>query len=437
MSNVTDRSCYTPFWAGIENNWYKNAALDAVWKPEYDKLVEELVDRRAPYIYPFAGDVLRVVDRENNTSFSSENQNCGYYILTRAYQMPHTRQKWLDAVKREETHVHVCPICKTQNHLLHFHPDILREYGTNPPWCRTCNYVVRRYTKFWNEDTKQRLGVMMTRLDEACPCDICGASFSLAEHVFTYYSFGGKAVDLLYPNLFANICPDCFGKAFFDYRRGSPRKRLTALYDLFLFIGKVPTRDFENLFYLYRDRESIVKLVSLLQRMRTPSGYAEEFGSFFAALVKSGVLPEGSKKMVIGTMTLSKDGHLCLSLPEKEIDDFLLAEGIAHDKEVSYPAYSFRADWELFGSKGRTFVEYFGLMSNPDYAAKAKVKTEIALAAGIELIAMFPGTDWKAMMLNWKKNNVSGKERLDAPPQANPFVKAEREGKAEKQEEML
>jgi hypothetical protein len=76
-------------------------------------------------------------------------------------------------------------------------------------------------------------------------------------------------------------------------------------------------------------------------------------------------------------------------------------------------------------------------MSNPDYAAKAKVKTEIALAAGIELIAMFPGTDWKAMMLNWKKNNVSGKERLDAPPQANPFVKAEREGKAEKQEEML
>jgi site-specific DNA-methyltransferase (adenine-specific) len=32
---------------------------------------------------------------------------------------------------------------------------------------------------------------------------------------------------------------------------------------------------------------------------------------------------------------------------------------------------------------------------------------------------------------------LSGKERLDAPPQANPFAKAEREGKAEKQEEML
>ena len=33
-------SFYTPFYAGIETNWYKNPALDAVWKPEYDVLVE-------------------------------------------------------------------------------------------------------------------------------------------------------------------------------------------------------------------------------------------------------------------------------------------------------------------------------------------------------------------------------------------------------------
>jgi DNA methylase/NACHT-associated inactive Restriction Endonuclease 1 len=32
---------------------------------------------------------------------------------------------------------------------------------------------------------------------------------------------------------------------------------------------------------------------------------------------------------------------------------------------------------------------------------------------------------------------LTGKNRLEAPPQANPFAKAEREGKAEKQEEML
>ena len=35
------------------------------------------------------------------------------------------------------------------------------------------------------------------------------------------------------------------------------------------------------------------------------------------------------------------------------------------------------------------------------------------------------------------KGLLSGTERLEAPPQANPFAKAEREGKAEKEEEML
>src|SRR5438552_16572760 len=32
---------------------------------------------------------------------------------------------------------------------------------------------------------------------------------------------------------------------------------------------------------------------------------------------------------------------------------------------------------------------------------------------------------------------LTGKKRLEAPPQANPFAKAEREAKQEKQEEML
>ncbi|MGO9246565.1 MAG: hypothetical protein ACLP0A_02890 [Verrucomicrobiia bacterium] len=246
----------------------------------------------------------------------------------------------------------------------------------------------------------------MAHVKGARVCDICATSFTLEQHIFTYHTFGGKFVDLLYPNLFANVCAVCFEKAFNDYRGGSPQERLTALYDLFLLIGKVPTKDFDNLFYLFRDKGSLVRLVTVLQRMRTPSGYSAEFGTFFAALVRAGVLPEGSKKMVIGTMTLSKDGHLCLSLPEKEIDDFLFLEGIPHSKEVHYPDSPLRTDWELFGATARTFVEYFGLMTNPDYAARANEKIEIASAKGIDLIALFPDTDWKEKLLNWKKDKL-------------------------------
>jgi len=404
--NTRISSFYTPFWAGIENNWYKNSALDAVWKPEYDVLIEQLVERHAPYIYPFAREVLRVIDEQNNTNFAHENKNHDYYILTRAYQMPRTRQRWLDALASEEGRIFVCPVCKKQSPVLGLHPDLIAQYGTNPPWCRTCNYVVGRYTKFWNDETKRRLSDVMRRLDEPRPCDLCGSTFSLEKQVFTYQSFGLKAVDLLYPNLFANICSGCFSQAFADHRRGSKKSHLAALYELFLLVGKIPTRDFASLFYLFRDRDSIVKLVGVLQKARTPAGYEDECGNVFAALVKAGILPKGSRKMKIGAMMLSIDEHLCLSIPEKEIDDFLFAQGIEHDKEVYYPNSNYRADWELFGSGSRTFVEYFGLMSNAAYADKARQKSMIASAHGIELIGIYPCTDWKSVILLWKTQKL-------------------------------
>ena len=395
-------SFYTPFWAGIENDWYKNPEIDAVWKPDYDKLVEQLVIKYAPYIYPFAKEVLRVIDQQNQTSFAGNRNYSDYYVLTRAYQMPHTRQLWVDAVEREKNRIYVCPMCKAQTPALSIHPDIIREYGINPPWCRTCNYVVKRYSGFWNDEIKARLSELMDSLSAERCCEICGSSFSLGENVFTYKTFGGKSVDLLYPNLFARVCHGCFDKAFEDCKRGSRASRLKALYDLFLLIGKIPTTDFDRLFYLFRDHDQIIRLVSLLQQMRTPEGYEKEFRSFFGALVKAGVLPKGSRRMVIGTMILANDGHLCLSLAEKEIDDFLFANGLKHDKEVYYPDSNCRTDWELFGTSARTFVEYFGLMSNPDYAARAALKQTIATEAKINLIPIFPKTSWKDILLNWK-----------------------------------
>jgi hypothetical protein len=402
MDEVAGRSFYTPFWAGIENNWYKNSAIDAVWKPSYDNLVEELVKNRPPYIYPFAREILRVVDEENGTSFYKENANHDYYILNRAFQMPQTRSIWLDSIEREIAHVHICPICNKQNHVLHFHPDLIRQYGTNPPWCRDCNYLVRRYSKAWNEDTKERLKNLMSHVKEPRACDICTKTFSLEKDVFTYRTFNIKLVDVLYPNLFASICPTCFEKAFKDNKKGSRTTHLHHLYDLFLLIGKIPTQDFDSLFYLFTKQEPIVQFITLLQKMRTPAGYAEEFGSFFAALVESGVLPKGSKKMTIGTMVLAKDGHVCLSLVEKEIDDFLFENGINHEKEVYYPNSNYRTDWELFGTDSRTFVEYFGLMSNSDYATKTSLKQAIAVESKINLISLFPETSWKDVLLNWK-----------------------------------
>ena len=36
-----------------------------------------------------------------------------------------------------------------------------------------------------------------------------------------------------------------------------------------------------------------------------------------------------------------------------------------------------RADWEILGREKRTFVEYFGLTTNKDYAEKTVIKQKI------------------------------------------------------------
>jgi hypothetical protein len=398
-------SFYTPFWAGIENDWYRNPEIDSVWKDDYDRLIEQLVDKHAPYIYPFAREIFEVVDRENNTSFVEKGRYIEYYVLTRAYQMPRTREKWLNAVARESSHIQTCSVCQTASPLLNYHPEMIRQYGTNPPWCRSCNYVIRRDAKFWDADTRSRVGTLLTRAKEPRDCDICGNSFTLHDRIFTYASFGTKFVDLLYPNLFANICPACFNTVFADRKMRSSKVHLKALYELSDFLGKVPTQDLENLFYLFKDKESILRLTVLLQKMRTPAGYKQEFGSFFAALVAAGVLPGGSRRTLLGTMTMSKDGHICLSLIEKEIDDFISAEGIAHNKEVHYPGSRLRADWELVGASVRTFVEYFGLLSHVPYADRVQQKRRIASETGIYLIELLPNSDWKAKLLAWKNTD--------------------------------
>lgn len=93
-------------------------------------------------------------------------------------------------------------------------------------------------------------------------------------------------------------------------------------------------------------------------------------------------------------MCLAKDGHTCLSLTEKTIDDFLCDHGIPHTKEPSYPGSKYRADFEVKGS----FIEYFGLAGEPSYDQRIKDKKALAKDAGINLVSIYPkdliNRDW-------------------------------------------
>ena len=401
---------YSPFWANMQGQWYSSPEIDSLWTSKYDDLLERLVDEHAPFILPFAEDIISELDADNGTQLLETVHIPAYYVLTRAYRMPSTRAKWLAAVEREKTKEYTCPLCQNRQATMSLHPELIREYGTTPPWCRTCNYVVRRYAKFWTDDIRHRVGTLMRHLTTSRPCDICGQPFALDKDIFTRHTTGRQLVDTLYPNLFADICPGCMQAAFTDYHRGKGKRSLNRLHELFVLVGKVPTKDYASFFYLYKDRENMLKLVSILKECRTPEGYAQDHGTFFKALIAAGVLPPGSRRMTMGAITRAKDGHICFSVPEKDIDDFLFASGIAHEKEAPYPECGYRTDWELQGCKRRTFIEYFGLTGNAEYDKKTELKREITRQHDIALIEIAPTDDWKAILTEWMQHRANNQK---------------------------
>lgn len=117
-----------------------------------------------------------------------------------------------------------------------------------------------------------------------------------------------------------------------------------------------------------------------------------ECGSWLEALTLAGIL-EGTRATPRGTMCLAKDGHLCRSIGEKTIDDWLYDRGIEHEVEPRWPLHSEynpnglkRADWKV----GEIFIEYAGLMGDDAYEKRLLGKQRLAESFDIELIILKP-----------------------------------------------
>lgn len=97
-------------------------------------------------------------------------------------------------------------------------------------------------------------------------------------------------------------------------------------------------------------------------------------------LGQAGLLAEGIRT-TRGVTVMAKDGHICRSLLERQIDDFFFDHGISHHPEPHYPFDAvmnpdgYRADWRLADG---TYVEALGFTTNPEYMAKAQRKIELA-----------------------------------------------------------
>src|SRR5699024_4103951 len=102
-----------------------------------------------------------------------------------------------------------------------------------------------------------------------------------------------------------------------------------------------------------------------IDRMITLRAYIKpKSSSWMKLLAEAGLINDGIR-LVRGVVVPAKDGHLCRSLHEKAVDDFLHHHEIVHELEPHYPHDPVlnpntrkRADWLL---EDGTYVEMWGL----------------------------------------------------------------------------
>lgn len=160
--------------------------------------------------------------------------------------------------------------------------------------------------------------------------------------------------------------------------------------------GFIPNSDANAINYAFTSRlpaSEWAKVMLAYARMGGIEHAKRKFGSWFTALAETGALPNRVLATARGIRCLAKDRHTCHSLDEQRIDDWLYVHDLDHEREPIYPQHPNlnptgrrRADWKVH----ETFIEYFGLVGDPEYEKKMDEKILLAQDSNISLIAIYP-----------------------------------------------
>lgn len=133
------------------------------------------------------------------------------------------------------------------------------------------------------------------------------------------------------------------------------------------------------------------------------------FGSWNKAILAAGFIPNRSHddRMYKRAHAKALDGHLCDSVSELLIDNWLHQNNILHERNAYYPNTRHRADWEITGEKQKIFAEYFGLANDsPRYDRTIKEKRGLCRQNNIFLIDIYPKDIFP---INFLDNNLKNK----------------------------
>lgn len=108
------------------------------------------------------------------------------------------------------------------------------------------------------------------------------------------------------------------------------------------------------------------------------------FGTWNYAIEVAGFRPN---PIMFADKCIANDGHICDSLAEKLIDDYLYGKNIQHQRCIPYPNSECTADFKI----GDTLVEYFGLAGeHKRYDELRRIKQKMAKKYRLNLIEVYP-----------------------------------------------
>ena len=113
------------------------------------------------------------------------------------------------------------------------------------------------------------------------------------------------------------------------------------------------------------------------------------FGSWNNAITAANLQPHRSHdhRMYRRIKIKAHDGHICDSISEAIIDNWLARHNISHTRDAKYPTTNHKADWAIGNS---VFVEYFGLAKDsPRYDREIKLKKWLCKKNAIKLVEIY------------------------------------------------
>jgi TM2 domain-containing membrane protein YozV len=215
-----------------------------------------------------------------------------------------------------------------------------------------------------------------------------------------------RNLDLLFPN---EICAWCF--KLIDYHELSTRNagktqeeiREEAIDAFRLAVEsfdfkywKTPVLTRETLISLnlrQQSKDQVRVAAAILSAMPRDLIGFDSARHFFSETGLEEVLPPDRSR---GKKSISRCGHLCLSLGEREICEYLFQRGIEHSREPDYHSLVSAVSISEFGFMrgdflvGKVVIEYSGLSGDAHYDAKMQKKMELCRKYGISLIVVQP-----------------------------------------------